>query len=108
MHVYKFNVGHFWDIFFFMVLGFPEPKAKASESLVLNLCAQDELSSHCDELLSQLPGESHEAFARRRQLWTLGVATVWLASVIFKIIFSQLGSTCKPIYIAGSLGALMI
>ena len=77
-----------------MVLGFPEPKAKASESLVLNLCAQDELSSHCDELLSQL--------------WTLGVATVWLASVIFKIIFSQLGSTCKPIYIAGSLGALMI
>lgn len=73
--------------------------------------AQDELSSNLDELLSQLPGESHQAFKQRKQLWTLGVATVWLATVKLwnlRWYFHPLGLTSKPMQciIVGRLGCL--
>ena len=39
---------------------------------------QEELYRLLGEILSPFPGEDHEAFQKRRQLWSLGVTTVWL------------------------------
>lgn len=67
-------------------------------------CAQDELSSNCDELLGQFPGESHQAFMQRRQLWTLGVATVWLVWNL-RCIFTVWGLPANQFIIVRNLGA---
>ena len=58
---------------------------QALEALEVTFCwkgltfqVQDELSAGRSELPSQLPGEDAAASAKRKQLWGLGIATVFL------------------------------